>query len=226
MKPSHSQPYLLGPARAGLCLLLAAWACQAVAQEATRATAQMTDPATRSKAASAAPELPAKAQADAKSATWSALGPVERQALAPLAGSWDSIPPSQQRKWREVSRNFGSLPASEQEKMQQRMRQWAALSPQERARARLNFGKTAEVARELTPAEKLAKWRAYQALPAEQRQKLADQAKARPQGAAPAAQPVPTQKLAVVPPISTARAVRSGDVPAESPEAADNASSQ
>lgn len=226
MKPSRSQHRLLGPARAGLCLLLAACTCHAVAQDATRATAQMADPDARSKAAPTTTPAPAKAPADAKPANWSALGPSERQALAPLAGSWDSIPPGQQRKWREVSRNFGSLPAGEQEKMQQRMRQWAALSPQERARARLNFGKTAEVARELTPAEKLAKWQAYQALPAEQRQKLADQAKARPQGAAPAVQPVPTQKLAVVPPISTARAVRSSDVPAESPEAADNASSQ
>jgi hypothetical protein len=226
MNLNHGQPCLFRPARVSLWLLFVALTHHAMAQEATRATAQISGPAAGSKLGSAATQTSTKAPADAKSSTWSTLGPIERQALAPLAGSWDSIPPTQQRKWREVSRNFGSLPASEQEKMQQRMRQWAALSSEERARARLNFGKTAEVARELTPTEKLAKWQAYQALPAEQRQKLADQAKVRPQGAAPAAQPVPTQKLAVVPPINTAKAIRTNDAPAESPDSADGASNQ
>jgi hypothetical protein len=225
MNPNHGQRLLFCPARVMLWSLFVALTGHAMAQNATQASAQSPDPAAKSRAAATA-AAPTKAPTDTKASAWSALGPTERQALAPLAGSWDSIPPSQQRKWREVSRNFGSLPASEQEKMQQRMRQWAALSSEERARARLNFGKTAEVARELTPAEKLAKWQAYQALPAEQRQKLADQAKARPPGAAPAAQPVPTQKLAVVPPISTARATRTNDAPAESPDAADSASNQ
>jgi Protein of unknown function (DUF3106) len=164
--------------------------------------------------------------AGSKSPDWKSLGANERHALAPLAGSWASLTPSQKRKWREVSRNFGALPAAEQEKMQQRMRQWAALSPQERAQARLNFGKAVEIARELTPAERLARWQAYQALPAEQKKKLAEQARAKRQGAAPAAQPVSTQKLAMVPPISTARATRAGEVPAESPEATDSASNQ
>ncbi len=110
--------------------------------------------------------------------------------------------------------------------MQQRMREWAALSPQERAQARLNFGKTAEVARELSPAEKLAKWQAYQALPPEQRQKLAEQAKAKPQGAAPAVQPVPAQKLAVVPALNTAKATKPVETQGESAEATEGSSSQ
>ena len=226
MNLNHGQPCLLRTARVSLWLLFVTLTGQAMAQDATRVTAQNSDPAAGTRAPSTTTQAPTKAAVNTKSSTWSALGPVERQALAPLAGSWDSIPAAQQRKWREVSRNFGSLPASEQEKMQQRMRQWAALSSEERARARLNFGKTAEVARELTPAEKLAKWQAYQALPADQRQRLADQAKVRPQGAAPAAQPVPTQKLAVVPPISTAKANRANDAPAESPDTADSASNQ
>jgi hypothetical protein len=226
MTPTPRHPHLARAIRASLCLLFVACSAQVRAQEANRGAGQTSDSAVRTSASPNTSQAAIKAPGDAKPSTWNTLGPTERQALAPLAGSWDSIPPSQQRKWRELSRNFSSLPASEQDKMQQRMREWAALSPQERARARLNFGKTAEVARELTPAEKLAKWQAYQALPAEQRQKLADQAKAKSQGAAPAAQPVPTQKLAVVPPISTARAIRASDAPAESPDAADNASSQ
>jgi Protein of unknown function (DUF3106) len=165
-------------------------------------------------------------KSDAKSSGWSRLSSAEQQALAPLSASWPGMNPAQQRKWLEVSRNFSSLPQTEQAKMQQRMREWAALSPQERAQARLNFGKTAEVARELSPAEKLAKWQAYQALPPEQRQKLAEQAKTKPQGAAPAVQPVPAQKLAVVPALNTARATKPAEIQGESAEATEGSSSQ
>jgi len=165
-------------------------------------------------------------KSDAKPSGWSRLSPTEQQALAPLASSWPSMNPAQQRKWLEVSRNFSSLPQTEQAKMQQRMREWAALSPQERTQARLNFGKTAEVARELSQAEKLAKWQAYQALSPEQRQKLAEQAKVKPQGAAPAVQPVPAQKLAVVPALNTAKATKPAETQGESAEAAEGSSSQ
>lgn len=163
---------------------------------------------------------------ETKPSGWNRLSPAEQQALAPLAASWPTMNSAQQRKWLEISRNFSSLPQPEQAKMQQRMRQWVALSPQERAQARLNFGKTAEVARELSPAEKLAKWQAYQALPPEQRQKLAEQAKAKPQGAAPAVQPVPAQKLAVLPPLNTAKAIKPAEVQGESSEASEGSSSQ
>ena len=148
----------------------------------------------------------------ASGSSWHRLGQSQRQALAPLAAAWDSLSPAHKRKWLEVSKNFPTLGQSEQAKMHERMTEWAALKPQERAKARLNFGKTAEISKELTPAEKLAKWQAYQALPPEQRQKLSDKAKTRPLGAAPAVKPVPTQKLAVVPPVTTAKAIKSEDV--------------
>lgn len=141
-------------------------------------------------------------------AGWSRLSAAQKLALSPLAATWDSLNSAHQRKWLEVSKNFASLPAPEQGKMHARMSEWAALSPQERAQARLNFGKTAEIARELSPEEKLAKWQAYQALSPEERQKLAEGAKTRPLGAAPAVKPVPPQKLAVVPPQATAKASR------------------
>lgn len=159
-------------------------------------------------------------------AQWSKLTAGQRQALAPLAGAWSSLHPAHQRKWLEVSKNFGGLHPTEQAKMQERMRAWAALSPRERAQARLNFGKAVEVARELSPAEKMAKWEAYQALPAQQRQQLAEQARGRSLGAAPAAQPVPAQKLAVLPPVSTARANRPSESPDESSSGSDVQSSQ
>lgn len=156
--------------------------------------------------------LPPKPYA-ASGSGWLRLGQSQRQSLAPLAATWDSLSPAHQRKWLEVSKNYFSLGQSDQARMHERMTEWAALKPQERAQARLNFGKTAEIAKELTPAEKIAKWQAYQALPLEQRQILNENAKTRPLGAATAVKPVPPQKLAVVPPVTTAKASKSGDVP-------------
>jgi len=157
---------------------------------------------------------------------WERFNASEKQALAPLAGSWAGLSATQKRKWLEVSRNYAALPAPDQAKMHDRMRDWVALSPQERAQARLNFAKTAEVARELSAAEKLAKWQAYQALSPEQKQKLAEQAKGRSQGAAPAVQPVPTQKLAVLPPINTARVSKGAENQEEPTESSDAPSNQ
>lgn len=145
------------------------------------------------------PQAKAGGPAETKPSNWQRLSASERQALAPLSGTWDQLSPTHRKKWLEISRNFPSLQAQEQAKMHQRMREWALLSAEERARARLNFGKTSEIARELSPAEKLAKWQAYQALPPEQRLKLAERAKTRNIGAAPAPQPIPAQKLAVLP---------------------------
>ncbi|MFM7341920.1 MAG: DUF3106 domain-containing protein [Betaproteobacteria bacterium] len=158
--------------------------------------------------------------------SWRRLSPAERQALAPLVSSWEQLSPTHRKKWLEISRNFDSLQPAEQSKMHERMREWATLSPQDRARARLNFGKTAEIARELSPEEKRAKWQAYQALTPEQKLKLAEQASRRNLGAAPAAQPVPAQKLAVLPPPATARNTKTAETPEETPAAPEASSSQ
>ena len=146
---------------------------------------------------------------------WRKLNPAQKRALAPLSATWDSLSPAQQRKWLEISRNFPSLGAQEQAKMHERMSEWVALSPKERAQARLNFGKTAEIARELTPAEKMAKWQAYQALSPEERQKLAEGGKTRPLGAAPAVKPVPAERLAVVPPTAPLKPAKPAEAASE-----------
>ena len=70
---------------------------------------------------------------------------------------------------------------------------------EQRAQARLNFGKTKELSRQLTPEEKKARWEAYQALSPEEKQKLAAKASPNPTGAATAVKPVSPQKLAAVP---------------------------
>ena len=65
------------------------------------------------------------------------------------------------------------MSGAEQDKLHSRMSEWAALSPQQRTQARLNFGET----KRLSPDDKKAKWEAYQALPAEEKRKLAASAR-------------------------------------------------
>lgn len=132
--------------------------------------------------------------------TWTELTPMQQQALKPLASSWNAINEGQKRKWLEISKNYPSLPPEGQATMHSRMNDWVMLSPQQRAQARLNFGKTKELSGQLTPEEKKAKWETYQALSAEEKQKLAAKASPKPTGAATAVKPVAPQKLAAVPP--------------------------
>jgi hypothetical protein len=132
--------------------------------------------------------------------TWAELTPMQQQALKPLASSWNTINDGQKRKWLEISKNYPSLPPEGQSTMHSRMNDWVMLSPQQRAQARLNFGKTKELSGQLTPEEKKAKWETYQALSAEEKQKLAAKASPKPTGAATAVKPVAPQKLADVPP--------------------------
>ncbi|MBT9474875.1 MAG: DUF3106 domain-containing protein [Polaromonas sp.] len=131
---------------------------------------------------------------------WSALTAVQQQTLKPLAESWNTISAAQKRKWLEISRNYPSLPPEGQAVMRSRMSEWVALSPQQRAQARLNFAKTKELSRELTAEEKKERWETYQALSAEEKQKLAAKASPKTPGAATAVKPVAPQKLAVPPP--------------------------
>ena len=130
---------------------------------------------------------------------WIELNPQQQQNLKPLAASWDGISEAQKRKWLEVSKNYPSLPAADQAVMHSRMNEWVAMSPQQRAAARLNFAKTKELSKELTPDEKKAKWQTYQSLSPEEKAKLAAKATPKPSGAATAVKPVEPQKLAVTP---------------------------
>lgn len=130
---------------------------------------------------------------------WTELTVPQQQALKPLAATWNSISEAQKRKWLEVSKNYPTLPPAGQATMHSRMNEWVAMSPQDRAAARLNFAKTKELSKQLTPAEKKAKWETYQALSPEEKAKLAAKATPKPAGAATAVKPVPPQKLAVTP---------------------------
>jgi hypothetical protein len=112
--------------------------------------------------------------------TWASLTPAQQQALAPLQKDWPQIEANRKQKWLEMSARFPGMPADERQRVQARMAEWARLTPTERANARLHF----QEARQVPAEERQARWEAYQALPEEERRKLAQHA--RP-AAAPAA---------------------------------------
>ena len=155
-----------------------------------------------------APQNPAKAAATrtAPGPGWAELTPAQQAALQPLGPSWGRMSADQQRKWLALSRNFQNLSPSERGVLHGRMTEWANLSPVQRSQARLNFAQT----KQLSTDEKKAEWQAYQALPLEQKQRLAAGGQVLPSGAAPALQPVDPHKLATVP-------VTRSDLPAAAP---------
>ena len=148
----------------------------------------------------AAARAPASAKLAASGPSWAELTPAQQRALAPLALSWNTgMSEDQKHKWLEISRNYSARSPEGQASLNSRMNDWASLSPQQRAQARLNFGKTKELSKQLTAEEKKAKWEAYQALSPEEKQKLAAKSP-RPTGAATAIKPVAPQKLITLPP--------------------------
>jgi hypothetical protein len=151
----------------------------------------------RSKAAAPAQKPPAAKEE--VQPTWAELTPPQQQALAPLAGTWKTLSEGHKRKWLALSQNYPRMSREEQALLHSRMTEWAALTPQQRTQARLNFAET----KKLPAQDKKAKWEAYQALPPEEKSKLAaGAAAAKPPAPSTAAavQPVPPQKLAKVPP--------------------------
>jgi hypothetical protein len=108
----------------------------------------------------------------ADSPEWLRLSPAHRQALAPLAPDWAGMAPPQRQKWIELAERMPSMPAQERQRIQERMAEWARLTPVERGQARLRYLQ----ARREAPDDRHARWEAYQALPSEQKEKLAAKA--------------------------------------------------
>lgn len=125
--------------------------------------------------ADAQPSQPATAvvaAADADGPAWVSLNPQQRSVLAPLQRDWHTIDAARKAKWLEVAARFPSMPPEERQRVQQRMAEWARMTPAERGRARLTF----QESKQLTREQKQARWEAYQALPDEKRQALAERA--------------------------------------------------
>jgi hypothetical protein len=144
-------------------------------------------PAAPAKPSATAPASTAAHSASGKSARaqdkplWRDLTAAQRAALEPLAGEWDQMDGVRKQKWLQMSTHFATMKPEEQQRIHQRMREWVRLTPAERKLARETYSRT----KKLAPGEKAATWQSYQQLPDEQKQKLAEQAAARKQGAAP-----------------------------------------
>lgn len=104
---------------------------------------------------------------------WKRLSGSQRSALAPLERDWSALDASRQQKWLEIAARFPAMSADERERMQQRMAEWAKLSPRERGQARINF----QEARQISPEERKARWESYQALPPDEKRRLAERAR-------------------------------------------------
>lgn len=115
----------------------------------------------------------ASAQPSASGTSWKQLTPAQRSALAPLERDWSALEPRRQEKWLEIAARFPNMPADERARMQERMAEWAKLSPKERGQARVNF----QEARQLSAEERKARWESYQALPEDEKRKLAERAR-------------------------------------------------
>lgn len=127
---------------------------------------------------------------------WNALTAPQKEALAPLSAVWTNISPVKKQKWLDISKGFALLSAEGKETLHLRMKEWVSLSPKQREQARINFVQT----KKLTTDDKQTQWQAYQALSAEEKQKLAKINMAtQPAGAAPAFKPVPKGKLVTTP---------------------------
>jgi tellurite resistance protein len=130
--------------------------------------------------AQAAPGLPKAAAASSSSVIslgsapqWHELTTAQKKVLMPLAQHWVAMDDASRAKWANVADRFDKLNPAEKQRVQDRMTQWARLPAQERGEARLRFQQT----RQLSADQRQQKWAAYQALPPEARQDLAQQAK-------------------------------------------------
>ena len=194
MRPLSDRALAVGLLVAGLAG--AAWAVEPVPPGLAQPPAAAQAPARAAAPSAPRPAARTAAQRPESKPTWTQLTPLQQQALAPLSATWRVLGEAHKRKWLALSENFQAMPPGEQARLHSRMTEWAALSPQQRTLARLNFAE----AQKVDPSDKRAKWEAYQALPPEEKRKLAAgaaAAKPAPPPTAVAVQPQP--KLARVP---------------------------
>ena len=100
---------------------------------------------------------------------WSELKPAQQLSLKPLQAEWSTLDPRSKRKWLDLSSKFSTMAPEEQSRVQQRMTDWGRLTPRERGEARLHF----QQAKQLPAQDREARWKAYESLSPEQKQRLA-----------------------------------------------------
>jgi hypothetical protein len=111
----------------------------------------------------------AAARPEAGGPVWTDLSPGQRKVLAPLAADWNGLDARSKERWIDVAGRYHKMKPDEQQRANQRMGEWAHMTVAERTQARMNF----QEASSLTKEEREARWKAYQALPDEQKRELA-----------------------------------------------------
>lgn len=106
--------------------------------------------------------------------SWDALPAAEKKHLQPLQDAWQNMKTQDRAKWLELSKNYPTLPKAQQKRMHKRMLEWVEMTPAQRSKAREAFLKSQG---ELATADRKAQWEAYQALSAEEKKRLSEQAK-------------------------------------------------
>jgi Protein of unknown function (DUF3106) len=106
-------------------------------------------------------------------ARWSELKPAQQSALKPLERDWADMEPRSKQKWLELTDKFSQLTPVEQSRVQERMAEWGKLTPRERGEARAHF----QNAKQLPLQDRQARWKEYEALSPEQKQRFAARAK-------------------------------------------------
>lgn len=84
------------------------------------------------------------AQAAAK--PWSALTPVQREALAPIAQQWDTLPDIQQKRLLATTKSYLKLSPDQKQRFLNRLTEWSKLTPEQRNRAREKYKAFSKVA--------------------------------------------------------------------------------
>lgn len=130
------------------------------------------DAGAQATAGSGRPNAAAKSPTAEQGMRWSELRPAQQAALKPLEREWAGIDLRSKQKWLELSSRFPKMTPTERERIQERMSEWTRLTPRERGDARLNF----QDAKQLPSEDRQARWKAYEALSPEQKQKLAARA--------------------------------------------------
>ncbi len=114
------------------------------------------------------------------SPSWLKLTPAQQIALKPMQADWATLDASRQKKWLAVAQRYHTLSPADQARMHSRMADWAKLTPAQRSAARDNYSAVlSSPSSSADPAGKAnlnEQWVKYQALPAEKKASLAEQA--------------------------------------------------
>ena len=140
---------------------------------------------------------------------WAELTRPQQVALEPLRGEWDYLDGVRKQKWLDIANRYASMKSDEQGRVHERMRDWLKLTPEERRLARENY----TLSKKMEKGQKSAQWEQYQALPEEEKRKLAADAalkkqvtnlphKTQPKAVAPIKPAAPAAPV-VQPPAST-----------------------